>query len=138
MKVRQDFVTNSSSTSFILSIGETWSQENFLKALGIEGESPMSELFKQLYEAVEENKQEIQSYVEKWAPECENVLTFLRKEGFGEETIKIVEHLIASGKTIYWGELRSDGSTAAEVFFCFESFLVYEDNLYFNGRISGW
>lgn len=138
MKIKQDFVTNSSSTAFIISMNKPWSQENFLNAIGLEGKSPMNKLFEQLYEAINSDKCEIKQYMKRWAPDCSNVSDFLRKEGFCEETILVTEQLIDSGRTVYYGKLSSDGETAAEVFFCCESFLVCDDNLYFNGRISGW
>jgi hypothetical protein len=137
VKVKRDFVTNSSSTAFILSMGEKMNQENFLKALGVEGDSPMNELFTQLYEVVENEKQEIRSYIRKWHPDCDgDISAFILEKGFSKETAEMVEKLLTAGKTVYCGELSGDGSSVAESFFCSESFLICEDNIYFNGRIN--
>jgi hypothetical protein len=138
MKLRQDFVTNSSSTSFIVSIKEDWKEENFLTAIGIEGKSPMTEVFRQLFEAVDHNKCEIRMALEEYHSNCDSVRSFLQEAGFEEETILIVEKMLAEKRTVYYGKLSSDGSTAAEAYFCMESFLVCEDDIYFNGRVGGW
>ena len=39
MKIKNDFVTNSSSTSYLLSLKDSFSKESFLKAIGVEQES---------------------------------------------------------------------------------------------------
>jgi hypothetical protein len=138
MKVRQDFVTNSSSTSFIISVREDWNETNFLTAIGIEGKSPMNEVFRRLFEAIDENKCDIRIALEEYRSDCDSVRTFLQEEGFEEETIGIVEKMLAEKRTVYYGKLSSDGSSAAEAYFCMESFLVCEDDIYFNGRVGGW
>lgn len=138
MKIKQDFVTNSSSTAFILSIKEEWNKDNFLKELGIEGTSPMNELFEQLYETVENEKEEILAYMREYDSNCNNVYAFLLNEGFSEETASLVKNLLDDGRTVYMGRLNSAGGTLAENIFCSESFLICEDDIYFNGRISGW
>ena len=72
------------------------------------------------------------------APECDNVSNFLEREGFNQETIDIVLTLLQAGRTVYWGELESSGENLGESYFCCESFLLCDDHIYFNGKISGW
>lgn len=135
MKIKRDFVTNSSSTSFIISTKESWSEHAFLSAIGIEGDSPMRELFLDLFDAVERNKTDILTVAK---DDGNSVGDFLRSNGFNEETVSIVETLLSQKRTVYYGSLHSDGETAAEVFFCMESFVTCDDDIYFNGRIGGW
>lgn len=138
MKLRQDFVTNSSSTSFIISVRENWNETNFLTAIGVEGKSPMNEVFRRLFEAIDDNKCDIRMALEEYHSDCDSIRTFLQEEGFEEETIGIVEKMLAEKRTVYYGKLSSEGSSAAEAYFCMESFLVCEDDIYFNGRVGGW
>ena len=42
------------------------------------------------------------------------------------------------GQDVFFGTFRSDAATVAEAYFCCESFIVCEDDIYFNGNISGW
>lgn len=138
MKIRQDFITNSSSTSFIISMKDDLNKERFLKEIGIEGPSPIGRIFEELYETVEENKQDIIEYMKESRTVYNSVAEFLQKEYYDIETVRIVEKLLAENRKVYYGKLRSDGYSAAEVYFCSESFLICEDNLYFNGKIGGW
>ena len=138
MKVKRDFVTNSSSTSFIISTKEKWSEDVFLHAIGIEGDSPIRKLFCDLFDAVERNKTELLTAMKEDSRHFETVSCFLKAEGFSEETIETVEALLSQNRTLYYGELHSDGNTAAEAFFCTESFVICDDDIYFNGRIGGW
>ena len=137
MKVRQDFVTNSSSTSFIVSSRDAWSEENFLKAIGLEGKSPMEQIFRDLFDAVDRSKQDLEQLVQDEGV-YDGVRSFLKGEKFGEDTICTVEKLLSEGRKVYYGKLDSDGYTAAEVYFCMESFVVCDDDIYFNGRMGGW
>ena len=136
MKIRRGFVTNSSSTSFIISLKKEWGKENFLKTIGAEGNAPMQELFEKLFRSVDNSIIEINEYIKSRSGDT-SVKDFLEDNGFDYETVKKVESLLDQGRKVYYGQLRSDNSYE-ESFFCCENFLLCEDEIYFNGRHCIW
>ena len=137
MKIRKGFVTNSSSTSFIISLKESFSKTNFMDSNGANGDSPMNKIFEDLFNAIEDDKENIIDSVKKYGEEIE-IEKFLLNQGFSKETINMVESLLSAGRDVYYGQLRSDGETPSEAFFCCESFVICDENIYFNGNIGGW
>lgn len=137
MKIRKGFVTNSSSTSFIISLKETYTKDNFMSAIGADGDSPMNKIFEDLFQAIEDDKQNIIDVAKSYDKEIE-VGAFLLEKVFSQNTVDIVEKMLSEGREVYFGRLSSDGETASEVFFCCESFILCDDNIYFNGNIGGW
>ena len=137
MKIRKGFVTNSSSTSYIISLKEEFSKKNFMTAIGANGSSPMNKIFEDLFQAIEDDKQKITDVAEKYQ-EGIKIGEFLQNQGFSQDTVNKVEQLLADGREVYYGHLKSDGETPSEIFFCCDSFVVCEENIYFNGNIGGW
>ena len=138
MKFRQDFVTNSSSTSFIISLRNEWNEKSFYKSIGLLDDSAFRSLFAELYKAINFNKEEITAYIKKYYPEEKSVESFLLSQHFSREIVETVSQLINDGRTVYYGKLSSEDGGAVEAFFCMESFLVCNDDIYFNGEISVW
>jgi hypothetical protein len=138
MKIKEDFITNSSSTSFILSIKGELDKNNFMDKIGVTGDFPLSQLFNDFFDSIQYNKKEISEYMKDCKEDNKTVEEFLESEGYDEDVIFKVKELINSDRDVYYGKISSDGSSTAEVFFCMESFLICEDDIYFNGEISGW
>ena len=138
MKFRQDFVTNSSSTSFIISLKDEWNENNFYKSIGLLDDSALRYIFIELYRAIEDNKKEITAYIKEYYPENKTVEEFLSKCNYSKDVIKKVSQLLKDGRTIYYGELSTENGDIVEAFFSTESFLVCEDDIYFNGQSAVW
>ena len=137
MKIRNSFVTNSSSTSFIISTKNDLNKSSFLESIGVENKCIFNKFFEDLFDAIEVNKRNIIDVIRE-DTYCKDVETFLKQEGFNENTISKVTELINMDREVFFGTFRSDAETVAEVYFCCESFIVCEDDIYFNGNISGW
>lgn len=137
MKIRKGFVTNSSSTSFIISLKEQFSKDNFMTAIGANGNSPMNRIFEDLFRAIEDDKKNIIDVTKEYQ-EGMRVGDFLLEQGFSQDTANKVEQLLSDGREVYYGRLSSDGETPSEIFFCCDSFVLCEENIYFNGNIGGW
>lgn len=138
MKIRNGFVTNSSSTSFLISLKKDWKKESFMSAIGAMGKSPMNKIFDELFESIDDQKEEIHRAMEEMGESQLSVSEFLSRRGFDAETIEVVEKLITNGRTVYYGELYSDAEKCSEVYFCSRSFVISENDIYFNGSIGGW
>lgn len=138
MKIRNGYVTNSSSTSFLISLKKDWGKETFMSAVGADDVSPMNQIFEELFEIINDQKQEIHRKIKESDKKDLTVSEFLKKEGFDPETVEIVEKLIAEGRTVYYGEMDSESGSSTETYFCCKSFVVCEDDIYFNGSIGSW
>ena len=66
MKIKIDFITNSSSTSFILATKEELSKKIFMDKIGVQGNSKLNFIFDELFNAIDEAKEDLIEYIEKY------------------------------------------------------------------------
>ena len=78
------------------------------------------------------------AYISEYYPKDKTVETFLSNRNYSKDVIEKVSQLLKDGRTIYYGELSTENGDIVEAFFSTESFLVCEDDIYFNGQSAVW
>jgi len=131
MKIRAGFVSNSSSTSFLIIADGDLDRKGFLDLMGVDAKSPLAGLFTTLYESILDNSRETVDLskvdpnvpMKDWFTDLRNDLT--------PRMLEKLEEGRARGLKVYHGQLRTE-SNNVECFFCTDSFEVENDRIYFN------
>lgn len=122
MKIRTDYVTNSSSTSFIIILDGEFSENNFLQLAGVDQSSPLCPVFKKLYKIIREKMKEATD------------ITILNGMEELKEKMRLAQE---SGKKVYSGKLESEDNIF-ECFFCTDSIEMENEKIYFNAVECVW
>lgn len=128
MKIRADFVTNSSSTSFVIITNQELTVERFLLLMGIETDSPFAEIFEWLYESLQ---------VHSNSSGDDQVYSRAIEDSFFPHVRLRIEEARQRGELVIIGKLSSDENTV-ESFFCTDSFEVEADGFFFSALENYW
>ena len=132
MRISNGYVTNSSSTSFVITSKNGLTREAFLNLVGVSDESLLVDMYANLYKAIRANIRKV--------PDDVSIRQFLETNGIklDESDIAEIEHRYRCGDDVYWGELSDHGDDGglAEAFFSHECIVVIGDDIYFNARNS--
>jgi len=136
MKIRAGFVSNSSSTSFLIIAKDDLNQTDFFELMGISPESPIADLFEQFYEDVIKSSTKIDlKAADKNIPV--ETLFESRPDRLSQHMIKKIKEAQKQGLKAYYGALDSETSNI-QSFFCTDSFEVENEKIYFNGLECIW
>lgn len=133
MKVRFDFVSNSSSTSFVYISGEELTEELFLNATGVDKHSPVRHVFEQMYIEISHSI----SHYGKQLTTTEDVEMYAASYEFTPDVIKKMKEAIEQGKSVITSKLSSDGDLA-ESLMCIEMFEIESEHFYINAFNNFW
>lgn len=136
MKIRADYITNSSSTSFVLIIKSDFNLDSFLDAAGVGKESPMFPLFKQFYEIIEKKIIESSSIPDSSVvPLADGGICFQNISSmninYKMTTKTMMDELKSDYKSIYLLDF-SDEMSEEEAFLLLEPFELFNDDFYIN------
>lgn len=131
MKIRMGFITNSSSTNFLIISKKELTSEYLYKKLGFKKGGPLEKQAKilcdDIIKAISENSLRHFEYDE---PNIENI-----KDVFGEHSAKVFRDRV--GFHVYWGYTSNDEELLT-CFFTTDCFEIEEKDFYINGKACVW
>lgn len=132
MKIKLDFVSNSSSTSFVYISDIDLTEDIFLEAAGVDRDGPVGDIFLQMHWELTSAMGNGTSV--KTNEAADNLA------GSHEYTPDIVQKMkdaIDQGKNVVTGTLDSDGPLA-ESLLCVAMFEIVSDKFYINAYNNVW
>lgn len=126
MKIKSDFVTNSSSTSFIIILSNGFELDHFMDLVGVNKKSPLFPIFEELYNLFCYNMEQL-----------DGIGLEIEKKKSHENVADRMTQAIQNGKKIYSGSLTSE-ETHLEYYFATDSFEIENENIYINYLDNQW
>ena len=132
MKIKMDFVSNSSSTSFVYIAKDMISKEDFLYAAGVSSDSPVAWLFEDMFS-------QLKSSIERGETlhSVEEVDALEEKHDFTPEVLDRMRKALKDGLTVTTGTLSSEENLAESVL-CMEIFEIESERFYVNAYDNYW
>lgn len=130
MKIRMGFITNSSSTNFLIISKEELTEEYLFKKLGFVQGGVLEEQGRQLCHSIMRAINGGVRYYDYDTPNYESI-----KEVFGDKSA--AQFKTKKGYHAYWGYTSSDDYPITQ-FFTTDSFEIEEKDFYLNGRACVW
>ena len=132
MKIKMDFVSNSSSTSFVYIAKEMISERDFFEAAGVSRDSPVAALFADMFRQLSWSIERGISLTS-----VDEVNAFDDRHKFTPEGLDRMREAAAQGLIVRTGSLSSEECLAESVL-CMEIFEITSDRFYINAFDNYW
>lgn len=130
MKIRTGFITNSSSTNFLIISKEELTEDYLFEKLGFKKGGALEKQGRELCENILYAINGGLRYYDYNKPDYETI-----KEVFGDKSANMYD--INKGYHTYWGYTSSDDPPTTQ-FFTTDSFEIEDKDFYLNGRACVW
>lgn len=134
MKIKTDFITNSSSTCFVVMTKGELTLQSFLKAVGVSKDSMFLDVFKKLFYLFRNDMKDLLYYSRSLG--YYSIDDYIEKN-FCVDTQKRIKDARDKGFDIYVGELASDNDEI-ETVFCCDAFVIEGDKFIIDATEDGW
>lgn len=132
MKIKMDFISNSSSTSFVYIARDMLSKQDFMTAVGVGADSPVASLFEEMFHELKERIERGETLTS-----VEDIDSLDNRDRFTSEVIDRMKMALAQGHTITIGSFSSENNLA-EMTLCTEIFEIESERFFINAYENCW